>query len=268
MLVKLNIAAEGIDMRLLGDLLATVPEGEVIQVRIGLHWTAVVTEVEGRQACGLSSTLESPHEHGGEPQVPQAGLLETLSGRELAELALEVDRPTLASIGVATINSLLPPPPPESWDEGNAEHVIAAHGAGKRVVIVGSFPFVPRLKSKVGELIVLDRHPREGDLPAEAAPQVVPDAEVIAITGMTLVNHTLEDLLKLCSPQALVILLGPSTPFSQVLFDYGVDMLCGSLVTDIEPVLSAVSQGANFRQVHHAGVRLVTVVRSGFGSRS
>ena len=252
-------------MKLLGDLLATVPEGEVIQVRIGLHWTAVVTEVEGRQGCGLSSTLEAPHVHGGDPQVPQAGLLETLSGRELAELALEVDRPTLASIGVATINSLLSPPS-ESWDEGNAEHVIAAHGAGKRVVIVGSFPFVPRLKSKVGELIVLDRHPREGDLPAEAAPQVVPEAEVIAITGMTLVNHTLEDLLKLCSPHALVIVLGPSTPFSQVLFDYGVDMLCGSLVADIEPVLRAVSQGANFRQVHQAGVRLVNVVRSGFKS--
>lgn len=255
-------------MKLLGDLLAIIPEGEVVQVHIGLHWTAVVTEVDGRQGCGLSSTLQSPHEHGGKPQVPQAGLLTTLSGRELAELAFEVDRPTLASVGVAAINSLLPTPPPELWDEGNAEHVIAAHGADKRVVIVGHFPFVPRLKSKVGELIVLDRHPREGDLPAEAAPQVVPEAEVIAITGMTLVNHTMENLLELCSPQSLVVILGPSTPLSQVLFDYGVDMLCGSLVTDNESVLRAVSQGANFRQVHHAGVRLVTVVRSGFGSLS
>ena len=253
-------------MTLLSDLLAMVPEGEVLQVHVGLHWTAVVTEVEGQQRCGLSTTLHGLHEHGGEPQVPLAGQLTTLSGRELAELALEVDHPTLASVGVAGINSLLPPPPSELWDEGNAEHVIAAHGAGKRVVIVGHFPFVPRLKSKVGELIVLDRHPREGDLPAEAAPQVIPEAEVIAITGMTLVNHTMENLLELCSPQSLIVILGPSTPLSQVLFDYGVDMLCGSIVTAIEPVVRAVGQGANFRQVHQAGVRLVNVVRSGFRS--
>ena len=254
-------------MKLLSDLLAIVPEGEVIQVHIGLHWTAVVTEVEGRLSCGLSSTLQGPHEHGGEPQVPQAGHLTTLTGRELAKLALEVDRPTLASVGVAAINSLLPSPPPELWDEGNAEHIIAAHGDGKRVVIVGHFPFVPRLKSQVGELIVIDRHPREGDLPAEAAPQVIPEAEVIVITGMTLVNHTMENLLEMCPPQSLVIILGPSTPLCPVLFDYGVDMLCGSVVTAIEPVVRAVDQGANFRQVHQAGVRLINVVRPGLISR-
>ena len=66
-------------MKLLNDLIAIVPEGEVVQVHIGLHWTAVVTVVEGRQGCGLSSTLHGPHEHGGEPQVPQAGHLTTLN---------------------------------------------------------------------------------------------------------------------------------------------------------------------------------------------
>ena len=44
-------------------------------------------------------------------------------------------------------------------------------------------------------------------------------------------------------------------------------MLCGSVVTAIEPVVRAVGQGANFRQVHQAGVRLVNIVRSGFRSR-
>jgi len=55
--------------------------------------------------------------------------------------------------------------------------------------------------------------------------------------------------------------LGPSTPLSPVLFDYGVDLLCGSIVTDIEPVLRAVRQGANFRQVHKAGVQLICMAR-------
>jgi hypothetical protein len=249
-------------MELLEKLLSDLPDGDVVDVHIGLHWTAVVAEIEGEQRCGLSSTLESPHKHGGESQVSQAGHLETLSGRELAALAREKDQPTLASVGVAALNALLPLP--EAFSEINAEHVLADYGTEKRVAIVGHFPFVPRLRERVAELIVLERDPRKGDLPAEAASQVLPRSDVVAITGMTLANHTLEGLLRLCKPEALVMVLGPSTPLNPVLYDYGVDILSGSIVAEIEPVLKAVSQGANFRQVHRAGVRLVTVTRPGF----
>ena len=55
------------------------------------------------------------------------------------------------------------------------------------------------------------------------------------------------------------MLLGPSTPLSPVMFDYGVDLLAGSIIEKIEPVLQVVSQGGNFRQVRRAGVRLVTI---------
>jgi uncharacterized protein (DUF4213/DUF364 family) len=249
-------------MELLKDLLTKLQHGDLVEVRIGLHWTAVVTEVEGKLRCGLSSTLEGPHQHGEEPQVPQAGLLETLTGRELAALALEKEHPTLASVGVAALNALLPFS--ASYVEANAEHVLTNYGANKQVAIVGHFPFIPRLRDSVAELIVLERDPRKGDLPAEDASQVLPRSDVVAITGMALANHTLEGLLRLCKPEALVMVLGPSTPLSPVLYDYGVDILSGSIVTEIEPVLRAVSQGANFRQVHKAGVRLVTMKRPGF----
>ena len=248
-------------MELLKKLLSDLPDGEVAEVRIGLHWTAVVIEIEGKQRCGLSSTLENPHEHGGEPQVPKAGLLETLTGRQLAAFAHRKNQPTLASVGVAALNALLPLP--ETVSEINAEHVLTDYGADKRVAIVGHFPFIPRLRERVRELVVLERDPREGDLPAEAASQVLPKSEVVAITGMALVNHTLEGLLRLCAPESLVMVLGPSTPLSPVLFDYGVDLLSGSIVTKTEPVMRAVSQGANFRQVHRAGVQLVTMKRPG-----
>jgi len=249
---------------LIGDLLADLPSGDVVEVRIGLRWTAVVAEVEGERRCGLSSTLGELYEHSGKSHVPQAGQLEMFPGRELAAFAYERDSPVLASIGVAALNALLPSPEPKTWCEGNAEHILAEHGARKRVVVVGHFPFISRLSEHVAELIVVERRPREGEFPAEIASQVLPQAEVVAITGMALVNHTLEDLLKLCSPQATVMVLGPSTPFSHVLFNYGVDLLSGSVVTEIEPVLKTLTQGANFPQIHRAGVRLVTLSRSGF----
>jgi uncharacterized protein (DUF4213/DUF364 family) len=246
-------------MKLLDDLLAALPNGEVLDVCIGLHWTAVVVRSEGLTRCGLASTVAAPHHHSAEPDVPQAGQLQTLSALELAHLARS-EQPTQASAGVAAINALLPPRP-ERWRDLNAEEVIAAHGIGKTVALIGRFPFVSRLRPCVGELFVLELQPNENELPAAAAPDILPRVAVIAITSMTLINHSLENLLKLRSPRATVLLLGPSTPLSPILFEHGIDVLSGSVVTDRDRVLAAIKQGANFRQVHRAGVRLVTMSR-------
>jgi uncharacterized protein (DUF4213/DUF364 family) len=55
--------------------------------------------------------------------------------------------------------------------------------------------------------------------------------------------------------------LGPSTPLSPLLFDYGVDAISGAVVVDIPAALAAISQGANFRQI--PGKRLLTMTRPG-----
>ena len=248
-------------MKLLDELLANLPDGEVLDVCIGLHWTAVVIQENGQKRCGLASTLVAHQHHSKEPDVPQAGQLHKQSALELARLACSEQLP-LTSIGIAAINALLPPQPGQ-WRDVNAEEVIATHGAGKTVALIGSFPFIPRLHAQVGELFVLELNPGVGELPAAAAPDILPQADVVAITSMTLVNHSLAGLLSLCAPQAKVLLLGPSTPLSPLLFEHGIDMLSGAVVSDIEPVLNAIKQGATFRQVHRAGVRLVTMSRDG-----
>jgi uncharacterized protein (DUF4213/DUF364 family) len=139
--------------------------------------------------------------------------------------------------------------------------LIIKHGKHKRVALIGHFTFVDELRSQLDSLTVLEQKPQPGDLPAEAAPEVLPFADVVAITGMTLTNHTLEGLLALCSRNALVMILGPSTPLSPLLFDHGVSLLSGVIVTDIDAVLRSLLQGANFRQIRKAGARLVTVVK-------
>jgi uncharacterized protein (DUF4213/DUF364 family) len=203
--------------------------------------------------------LVASHEHSTEPDVPQAGQLHTLSARELASMATS-SQPTRASIGVAALNALIAPQT-ERWRDVNAEDVIAERGAGKTVALIGSFPFIKRLRGRVGTLHVLERNPGNGELPADAAPEILPQADVIAITSMTLANHTLDELLSLRNPAATVLLLGPSTPLTPVLFEHGIDLLSGSFVADLDSVLKAIKQGANFRQVHRAGVRLVTMKR-------
>jgi uncharacterized protein (DUF4213/DUF364 family) len=246
-------------MTLIDKLLTVLPDGVVQEVRVGAFWTAVVVEVAGCQRCGLASTLrdDQDHHHGGGPAVRDAGLFVAPSGRELAELAYSF-RPMEAAIGMATINALLPAQEGQ-WVDLNAGEVIAQHGEDKRVALVGHFPFIPRLRDRVGTLWVLEKRPAGEDLPAEAASDVIPRADVVAITGTTLINHTFEGLMALCRPEALVLVLGPSTPLSPLLFDHGIDILSGSVVEDVEAVLRSVGQGANFRQVHRQGVRLVTM---------
>jgi hypothetical protein len=219
----------------------------------------VVVEAAGQTRCGLASTIREAnhHHHGGGPAVRGAGSLLQRSGHELAGLARSF-QPMEAAIGMATINALLPRYE-ELWVDLNAAEVLARRGAGKQVALVGHFPFVPQLREQVGVLWVLEQHPAGDDLPADAATSVIPRAELVAITGTTLLNHTFEGLLALCRPETQVLVLGPSTPLSPLMFDYGVDLLSGAVVEDVDPVLRAVSQGANFRQLHQQGVRLVTM---------
>jgi uncharacterized protein len=243
-------------MELLEKIMAGLSDGEVNDIRIGLHWTAVVAKINGYKRCGLAS---NPIKNTMLTRDELASLKEQNSAHELCSLATRHDS-YLASVGLATINAFLPRQP-ESWIDINAGDVIARYGRGKRVALVGHFPFVSELREQVGELNVLELRPREGDVHAFKAPRVIPNADVVAITSMAFINGTIEGLLKLCSPEAFVLVLGPSTPLSPVLFDYGVDLLCGSVVENIEPVLDGIEAGMHFHQLKDFGVRLVTINR-------
>ena len=159
---------------------------------------------------------------------------------------------------MATINSLI------EVNEGrcaelNADNLFAKEGEGKRVAIVGHFPFVPRLRTVAKELWVIERNPREGDFTEAEAETLIPQADVVGITGTAFTNHTIERLLGLCKPEAYVVILGGTAPLSPVLFDYGINAISGTRVIDAETVLRCVSQGATFRQLK--GVHLLTMRR-------
>jgi uncharacterized protein (DUF4213/DUF364 family) len=225
------------------------------QVLVGAFWTAVVLATDPPR-CGLASTL-CPTTHPGGPPVPPAGQLLKRSGRELAEL-LRSSSSLQASIGMAALNALLEVDE-RSCTEVNAREVILERGAGKNVAIVGHFPFVERVRQAAAACWVLELHPRPGDLPARQAAEVLPQADVVALTGTSLINHTFDDLVELCRPGAFVILLGGSAPLTPVLFDCGVDAVSGTRVVDVPAALQTVGEGATFRQI--AGRRLLTMMR-------
>ena len=246
-------------MTVIDDLLAALPAGRsrILDVRIGAAWTAVVAEAEGVRRCGLAATLSRLGHDG--PSVREAGRLHEFSSEALCELARSAS-PAEVSVGMAAINALLPYPQ-VAWQGANAADLLAERGADTAVALVGHFPFVDWLRERVRTLWVLELEPQAGDLPASAAAEVIPQAGIVALTSMTLLNHTFDDLMALRRPNAQVMLLGPTTPLAPMLFDRGVDLLSGAIVEDIDSVLRGVSQGAGFRQLHRLGVRLVTMAR-------
>ena len=144
--------------------------------------------------------------------------------------------------------------------ERNAGDILIEKGTGKNVTVIGHFPFLPQLRKAAAHLWVLENNPQEGDLGPEKAPEVLPQSDIVAITGTAITNHTFDELITLCRPTAYVLMLGDSVPFSPLLFDYHVDALCGTVVSDPETVLRCVSQGANYRQIH--GVRRFTIFKN------
>lgn len=238
-------------MSILDDLLNNLDQDAPVRsVLVGVHWTVVCSRY-----CGMASTTISSHPHG-HIQVRDVGRLHHKSARELAEFAYSME-PLEASIGVAAINSLL------DVDESlavevNASEVLMSRGREKNVALVGHFPFILELRSIAGQLWVIEQHPMEDEFPPEAAADLIPQADVVAITSSSLINHTLDGLLSLCPSRATVMLLGPSTPLSPILFNQGVDMLSGARVIDEGAVLRTIGQGASFRQVE--GVKLLTFI--------
>jgi uncharacterized protein len=162
-------------------------------------------------------------------------------------------------MGMATINSLLEVNV-DSCTELNAAEVILEKGEGKNVAIVGHFPFLPRIREKVGALWVIEKNPKEGDFHEAEADRLIPQAHVVALTGTSLTNHTLGHLLKLCDRRAYIIMLGDTVPLSPILFDHGVDALSGTRVIDSDLALRCVSQGANFRQIK--GTKRLTMTKA------
>lgn len=243
-------------MSIIESLLDSLPtDAPVRQAVVGAFWTAVVLDTDPPR-CGLASTLR-PATHPSGPPVAQAGGLLERTGRELAGW-LRSSSTLEASIGMAAFNALLEVDE-AACTEVNAEKVILERGTGRRVAIVGHFPFVERVRQAAAECWVVELHPHPGDVPAERAGEVLPQADVVALTGTSLINHTFDGLIRLCRPDAFVILLGGSAPLSAVLFDYRVDAVAGTLVVDVPAALRAVSQGATFRQI--PGKRLLTMMR-------
>ncbi len=211
-------------MQILDKFIQDIPEITVDEVVVG----AFSTLVKAGEAEGIASTLKgsSPHEH-----ITEAGNFRSLSLRQLAEFIYS-EYTLKASIGMAAINawmSVFDRP----YQRLKAQELIYEKGKDKSVGVVGHFPFLDNLEG-VEKLLVFEKAPLNGDLTEEDIKTYMPEADVAVITGTSLINHTFDEIMQYVRDDAYKIVMGPSTPLSPALFEYGINAVCGTLIKDYE----------------------------------
>lgn len=236
--------------QLIHDLLQSVKnDAPVRNVLIGAHWTAVSSRF-----CGMASTVMKPQPHG-EEVVRDAGSLHLKSAGELSQYLLS-ENYLEAGIGLAALNSLSEIPE-KNITEINAFKVVGQIGAGKHVAVFGHFPYLEEIKASAARLSVFEIFPTGEELSLERVPEVLPGADVVALTSNAIINHTIESILPHIQKSAFAMLVGPSTPLNPLLFEAGFSLLAGVRIIDEQALFQSISQAAIFRQVK--GAQVITI---------
>lgn len=121
-------------------------------------------------------------------------------------------------------------------------------------VLIGAIvPLLRILKSRQKPFSVIELDPRTLKpeempyyVPPEKTEEIVPKADVLIITGTTLINGTLESLLKLARPDAQVVVLGPTASIlPHAFFRRGVNVLGGDTITNPGKMLDTLAEGGS-----------------------
>jgi len=282
-----NSSILGETIALIGEIVG--PELDEITIEravVGLFFTGVKLSngIAGASATPIKSIPEAVCCPTSAMAMPFSG---KLRGRRAADLAREAlsGHGIRRAIGIATVNALAD----VCWQHRPHTEVelccdVDAFDAtdirpGDKVVVVGAFvPFLKELKRRGQSFLVLEQDPatlKADELPffrpAEQAPEILPNADVVLITGATLVNNTLEELLALTRPDARVTVVGPTVGMLPDAFlARGADVLGCVRITEPDAFLDLLAEGGSgYHFFGRSAQKLVLVRRpAGFATRA
>ena len=219
------------------DLLDAVEtDARVARIVRGVSWTAAVLS-DGQAGVAMHTAGES---------VPR--MLETLEGLPARAAARAVLSWNLeeASEGMAVVNAWFNRP----------EHAEALGGFYTSSALEGidlqgrTVGFVGHLISHSGiteELLapakayfILDREPKPGDYPDSACEYLLPDCDLVVVTGSAAINKTMPRILEL-SRNAEIVLTGPSVSLCPALLEaFPIRRLNGQAIVEPEAMCQTI----------------------------
>ena len=206
-------------------LLAGIDGDEPIVCRAGRYWSMAET------ASGMGLAMHT--EGDSIPPMFPAGL-DALRLRDAAS-AMKSWNFEEAGFGLAAANAFYNTPARmealgcfEPFEKYSTEGL---DFTGKTVGLIGHMRGPEGMREKAKAVYVLERAPQPGDYPDSACDLLLPQCDIVLITGSSLVNKTLPHLLELCR-DAYTIVTGPSVPMCPALLECGIDRLAGLVVDD------------------------------------
>ncbi len=139
----------------------------------------------------------------------------------------------------------------------------------KAICIVGAFTsYIKKIAESPSKLTILEldksaiqEEYQKYFAPAREFIKVLPQSDIIIITGSTLVNNSLDELLAAIPPIKQVIIVGPSAGiFPEVLFSKGVNIIGSTKITDPDQIFYAVGEGASGYHLFHNGAKKICII--------
>ncbi len=244
-----------------GSLGIVLDDITVERVAIGLFFTGVKLSTGHAGACA-TPVKEIPDAVCCPNSVAAMPFAGKLRGRRAVDLLDEATERVgiRRTLGIATLNALS-----QLANEGRkAEGFEVVTGldafeaaevkADETVAVVGAFvPFLKALRAMGARHWVLEKDPsvlKPHEMPyyreAKEAPEIVPEADVLIITGTTLANDTLGDLIGFAKPSARIVVVGPTvTMIPDAFFERGCHIVGGIEVTDPDAFLDILAEGGS-----------------------
>ena len=209
----------------------------VTETFFGERWA--MAEAAGRPGIAMATPGDSIR-----PLFPEG-----LCTQPLSEAAKAVSgwNLTEASLALAAVNAFCNTP--ERAEELGAavedgrHYTFGIDFRGKKVAMIGHLHGTEEMRRDTEAVYIIEREPKPGDYPDAACDFILPQCDVVIITGSSLINKTLPHLLTLCE-NALTVLTGPSVPLCPALLDFGIDRIAGLCLTDKPGISAHVRSGA------------------------
>lgn len=229
-------------------------------LRIGLELLALQLDDD---SLGVTYVLKNELEHSCGAS-PFSGKYIGMSALELAEQIFHKPNVLTTALAIAALNAVAPPISKEYLQkEGNRDAVFSVDVNKEETVgVVGHIgPVIRRLKDHPGVMHIFERDLSKGDNLVNEGSQstLLPQCDVVFITGATMINGTLENVLSLCTNAREVVLVGSSTPlYPQAFLGSGVSVLAGTrwIPENYQEILTGVSQSAGMQQLIRHGNKL------------
>jgi uncharacterized protein (DUF4213/DUF364 family) len=185
-----------------------------------------------------------------------------INGMRIADVltGLTSIEPIKVSVAVASLNALSAC----CWEKGltdnyniqlDADAIDAVRMPdGNSIAVIGAFvPILRKLKGRAGKWWIIEQDPNtlkrdelKHFIPADQSEETIATADVLIVTGVTLVNHTLEGILKVARPDAEIAVIGPTASMlPDVLFEHGVRVVGGVWVKKPDELLDVLAAGGS-----------------------